>query len=99
MIACGRVTARLSASGACRTVLRHRTCKPTAVMAAPDQAVLPLPSGAAKPRVIILTGPTAVGKTAASLELARAVNGEIISADSVQVYRGLDIGSAKVDAR
>ena len=51
---------------------------------------------ASRPQVIILTGPTAVGKTAASLALARAVNGEIISADSVQVYRGLDIGSAKV---
>jgi DNA polymerase III delta prime subunit len=68
----------------------------TAVMATPAQAAKHLPDSAAKPRVIILTGPTAVGKTAASLELARAVNGEIISADSVQVYRGLDIGSAKV---
>lgn len=46
--------------------------------------------------LIVLTGPTAVGKTALSLELARAVNGEIISADSMQVYRGMDIGSAKV---
>lgn len=51
---------------------------------------------ASRPQVIILTGPTAVGKTAASLELAHAVGGEIISADSVQIYRGLDIGSAKV---
>lgn len=49
-----------------------------------------------QPKVIILTGPTAVGKTAASLDLAHALNGEIISADSVQVYRGLDIGSAKL---
>ena len=47
-------------------------------------------------RVIVLTGPTAVGKTAASLSLAEALGGEIISADSVQVYRGLDIGSDKV---
>ncbi len=47
-------------------------------------------------QVIILTGPTAVGKTAVSLQLARALDGEIISADSVQVYKGLDIGSAKV---
>lgn len=46
--------------------------------------------------VIILTGPTAVGKTELSLRLADAVGGEIISADSVQVYKGLDIGSAKV---
>ena len=47
-------------------------------------------------RIIVLTGPTAVGKTATSLSLAEALGGEIISADSVQVYRGLDIGSDKV---
>ena len=46
--------------------------------------------------MIILTGPTAVGKTAASIGLAKAVDGEIISADSMQVYRGMDIGSAKI---
>ena len=46
--------------------------------------------------LIILTGPTAVGKTETSLWLARAVGGEILSADSMQVYRGMDIGSAKV---
>ena len=43
-----------------------------------------------------LTGPTAVGKTALSIELAKALNGEIISADSMQVYRHMDIGSAKI---
>lgn len=46
--------------------------------------------------LIILTGPTAVGKTALSIELAKAVGGEIVSADSMQVYRSMDIGSAKV---
>ena len=46
--------------------------------------------------LIILTGPTAVGKTALSIRLAKAVGGEIISADSMQVYRHMDIGSAKV---
>ena len=46
--------------------------------------------------LIILTGPTAVGKTALSVRLAKAVGGEIISADSMQVYRHMDIGSAKV---
>lgn len=46
--------------------------------------------------LIILTGPTAVGKTKASIGLAKAINGEIISADSMQVYKGMDIGSAKI---
>lgn len=46
--------------------------------------------------LIILTGPTAVGKTALSTGLAKAVNGEIISADSMQVYRYMDIGTAKM---
>ncbi|KAL4419077.1 hypothetical protein ABPG77_002218 [Micractinium sp. CCAP 211/92] len=49
-----------------------------------------------RPKVLILTGPTAVGKTKASLALAAELGGEIISADSVQVYRGLDIGSDKI---
>lgn len=49
-----------------------------------------------KKPLIILTGPTAVGKTALSVELAKAVNGEIISADSMQVYRHMDIGTAKI---
>ncbi|WP_313345779.1 tRNA (adenosine(37)-N6)-dimethylallyltransferase MiaA [Lacrimispora sp.] len=46
--------------------------------------------------LIILTGPTAVGKTALSIRLAKAIGGEIISADSMQVYRRMDIGSAKI---
>lgn len=46
--------------------------------------------------LVILTGPTAVGKTAVSIDFARAIGGEIISADSMQVYRGMDIGSAKI---
>ena len=49
-----------------------------------------------KKPLIILTGPTAVGKTAASIGLAKAIGGEIISADSMQVYRHMDIGSAKI---
>ena len=49
--------------------------------------------------LIVLTGPTAVGKTALSIELAKMVGGEILSADSMQVYRGMDIGSAKIRPR
>ncbi|MBQ7358686.1 MAG: tRNA (adenosine(37)-N6)-dimethylallyltransferase MiaA [Lachnospiraceae bacterium] len=49
-----------------------------------------------KKPLVILTGPTAVGKTALSIRLAKAIGGEIISADSMQVYKGMDIGSAKI---
>ena len=49
-----------------------------------------------KKPLIVLTGPTAVGKTKLSISLAKAVNGEIISADSMQVYKYMDIGSAKI---
>lgn len=47
-------------------------------------------------KVIAIVGPTAVGKTSMSIDLAKRFNGEIISGDSMQVYRGLDIGTAKV---
>ena len=49
-----------------------------------------------KKPLIVLTGPTAVGKTELSIELAKKINGSIISADSMQVYRHMDIGSAKI---
>lgn len=51
-----------------------------------------------KPRLLVLAGPTAVGKTALSLAVAEALNGEILGADSMQVYRGMDIGTAKATA-
>lgn len=51
-----------------------------------------------KKPLIILTGPTAVGKTKASIQLAKTLNGEIISADSMQVYQYMDIGTAKITA-
>ena len=50
----------------------------------------------AKKPLIILTGPTAVGKTALSIKLAQQINGQMISADSMQVYRHMDIGTAKI---
>ena len=48
-----------------------------------------------KPRVLVITGPTATGKTALGVLLAKALNGEIVSADSMQIYRYMDIGTAK----
>ena len=48
------------------------------------------------PKIAVITGPTATGKTALSVLLARELNGEIVSADSMQLYRGMDIGTAKV---
>ncbi|HEU4963961.1 MAG TPA: tRNA (adenosine(37)-N6)-dimethylallyltransferase MiaA [Bacilli bacterium] len=50
----------------------------------------------AKPTVLIIVGPTAVGKTAFSIAAAKRFDGEILSADSMQIYRGMDIGTAKV---
>jgi tRNA dimethylallyltransferase len=59
---------------------------------------LPHPAEDGRPRVIVICGPTGVGKTAAGIEVARAVNGEIVGADSMQVYRYMDIGTAKPTA-
>ena len=50
----------------------------------------------AKPQVIVVTGPTAAGKTLVGIELACKLDGEVVSADSVQVYKGLNIGTGKV---
>lgn len=65
-----------------------------------SQFTLPLkkktPFGMKKKKVIVIAGPTAVGKTHLSLRIAAASGGEVISADSMQVYRGMDIGTAKV---
>lgn len=48
-----------------------------------------------KDKIIVIVGPTAVGKTAYSIELAKQFNGEVISGDSMQIYKTLDIGTAK----
>ena len=50
-------------------------------------------------KVIIITGQTATGKSDLAIRIAKKYNGEIISADSVQIYKGLDIGSAKESAK
>lgn len=59
---------------------------------------MPASDNNSKTPLLIIAGPTATGKSAAAAELAVRMNGAVISADSVQVYRGLDIGSAKVTA-
>lgn len=65
-----------------------------------SQFTLPLkekiPPKVKKKKVIVIAGPTCVGKTKRSLVIAHAMGGEIVSADSMQVYRGMDIGTAKV---
>ena len=48
-------------------------------------------------KIIVIIGPTGVGKTKLSIELAKKLNGEIINGDAIQVYKHLDIGSAKVN--
>ncbi len=55
-----------------------------------------LHTGSARARVIVITGPTATGKSGTAVRLAKEIGGEIISADSMQVYKGMDIGSAKI---
>lgn len=55
-------------------------------------------AGLVKPQILVIGGPTATGKTALSVALARRFDGEVISADSMQLYRGLDVGTAKVTA-
>lgn len=64
-----------------------------------SQIYFPMPKKtpvfAQKKRVIVMAGPTATGKTELSLAIAKLIGGEIISADSMQVYRGMDIGTAK----
>ena len=47
-------------------------------------------------KIIVITGPTGAGKTKLSIELAKRLNGEIINADSMQIYKNLDVGTAKL---
>ena len=50
-----------------------------------------------RPQIIVICGPTASGKTALSIELAKKINGEIVSCDSMQIYKDMNIGTAKID--
>ena len=52
--------------------------------------------GQQKGKLLVIIGPTAVGKTKLSIEMAKRFNGEIISGDSMQIYKGMDIGTAKI---
>ena len=60
-----------------------------------QEQLIPPPTSQKKPTVIVIAGPTCCGKSALALMLAEAVKGEIVTADSVQIYRGMDIGTAK----
>ena len=106
--------ARLQAPGAQASLLRlpharlaalrsveagSRAASGAAAMTGDGSTAAAAAAAGPRPKVLVLTGPTAVGKTKASLALAQALGGEIISADSVQVYRRLDVGSDKVRRR
>lgn len=81
----------------CLSGFRERASKVTQgyVHAKEGDEMKPQYNHTEKPKVIIITGPTAVGKTAASVQLAQQLKGEIISADSMQIYKYMDIGTAK----
>ena len=52
-----------------------------------------------QPKLVVITGPTASGKTALGVMLAQRLGGEVVSADSMQIYRGMDIGTAASSSR
>ncbi|ESQ42022.1 hypothetical protein EUTSA_v10013462mg [Eutrema salsugineum] len=78
--------------------LRRRFCGATACSVSLNGTTSKNKKSSGKEKVIVISGPTGAGKSRLALELAKRLNGEIISADSVQVYRGLDVGSAKPSA-
>lgn len=71
---------------------------PTAAVAAAAAVAKAAAAAAAKPRLMVVLGTTGVGKTRLGVELARRLNGEVVNADVMQMYRGLDIATAKVTA-
>lgn len=66
-------------------------------MAAPSATDSPVPERDDRPKIVVIAGPTAVGKTRLGIELALRHNGEVVNADSRYLYRGMDIGVAKPD--
>ncbi|KAL8032034.1 hypothetical protein ABFS82_13G068100 [Erythranthe guttata] len=82
-------------TGATLLLLRPSLRKACRLFATTCSAAPPPKRKGERQKVIVISGPTGAGKSRLSLELAKRLNGEIISADSVQVYKGLDIGSAK----
>ena len=97
--AMSRLAMRLSAHHAAflahpcapRRLACHGSRRTLAVRATDDAS-----TSAGLPKVLVIAGPTAVGKTSLSLRMASALNGEIVSADSVQVFEGLDVGASKL---
>nr|VDC79075.1 unnamed protein product [Brassica rapa] len=79
-------------------ILRRRLCGATACSVSLNGNTSNKKRNSDKEKVIVISGPTGAGKSRLALELAKRLNGEIISADSVQVYKGLDVGSAKPSA-
>jgi excinuclease UvrABC ATPase subunit len=64
---------------------------------APLHAPQATSADAARPKIVVIAGPTASGKSSVAMAVCAAVGGEIVSADSVQIYRGLDVGANKVN--
>lgn len=76
----------------------EQTFSSSATLRYPDPLKEKSPQKTSKKRIIVIAGPTASGKTSLSIALAGAIGGEILSADSCQVYRGMNIGTAKASA-
>ena len=88
---CAHHAAFLARPCAPRRLACHGSRRTLAVRATDDAS-----TSAGLPKVLVIAGPTAVGKTSLSLRMASALNGEIVSADSVQVFEGLDVGASKL---
>lgn len=75
--------------------LKERLARATSHLRQPKESLISIHEARMPPRIVFLAGPTGCGKTALSLLLAEGLAGEIVCADSMQIYRGMDIGTAK----